>query len=326
LGHCGMISKKCAIGIDLGGTKIALGTVDEEGNVVEMLRYETDARGGPEAVIGQIAGGVLHLKRESDLDIVGMGIGVAGQIDPGTGAVYCAPNLDWHDIPLRDELERRSGLPAAVTNDVRAALWGEWLFGAGRGASDLICVFVGTGIGGGIVSRGRVLEGCSNTAGEIGHLTIDVHGPSCTCGNRGCMEAVAGGWAIAKKAREEVSIHPVAGACILKMAGGDPERITARSVVQACRTGDALAREILDDATDALCAGITSLVNAINPCRIVLGGGIIEGMPELVQRIEQGVRQRALAAAVPKLVFSPSQLGRDAGIIGAAAVAMQLKR
>ncbi|MEN6438007.1 MAG: ROK family protein [Syntrophobacter sp.] len=320
-----MASTKCAIGVDLGGTKIALGTVDEEGNLFEMVRYETDSQGGPEAVIQQIARGVSHLRRQAGLNIVGMGVGVAGQIEHDTGAVLFAPNLDWHDVPLRDELERQSGLPAAITNDVRAALWGEWLFGAGRGVDDLICVFIGTGIGGGIVARGRVLEGCSNTAGEIGHLMIDLHGPRCTCGNRGCMEAFAGGWAIAKRARELVSAHPSGGSTILEMAGGDPEHITARILVQACHAGDGLAREIMDVAIDALCAGITSLVNAVNPCRIVLGGGIVEGMPELVQRIERGVRERALAAAVQKLVFSPPLLGNDAGIIGAAAVAMRLK-
>lgn len=319
-----MAPNRCAVGVDLGGTKIALGLVNEEGRVLEMLRYETNAHGGPGAVIEQIVHGVSQLKRESTLPIVGMGVGVAGQIERGSGTVQFAPNLSWHNVPIKDELERLSGLRAAVVNDVRAALWGEWLFGAGRGVDDLICVFVGTGIGGGIVTEGRVLEGCSNTAGEIGHITIDLHGPPCTCGNRGCLEALAGGWAIAKRAREEVSEHPSDGDLILRMAGGDPECITARVLVQAYYAGDVLAQEIMDDAADALCAGIASLVNAVNPCRIVLGGGIIEGMPELVNRIAQGVRGRSLSAATPKLVFVPSRLGNDAGIIGAAALAMRI--
>ena len=194
-----MGDKKCAIGIDLGGTKIALGTVDGEGRVIRMLRYETDALGGPDAVIARIAKGVAQLKDGTEYSISGLGIGVAGQIDPVTGGVRYAPNLDWHDVPLRADLERLTDLRVAVVNDVRAAMWGEWLFGAGRGSRDLVCVFVGTGIGGGIISNGRVLEGCSNTAGEIGHMTIELDGPLCHCGNRGCFEAVAGGWAIAKK-------------------------------------------------------------------------------------------------------------------------------
>ncbi|MEM5786924.1 MAG: ROK family protein [Syntrophobacteraceae bacterium] len=313
-----------AIGVDLGGTKIALGIIDQGGRVVEMLRYETDAKGGSGAVIDQIARGVKHLESEKGQKLAGIGIGVAGQIDPDTGAVRFAPNLDWHDVPLRADLEKRTGLPVTVVNDVRGALWGEWLFGAGRGAQDLVCIFVGTGVGGGIVSHGRVLEGCSNTAGEIGHMTVSLRGPECTCGNRGCMEAIAGGWAIAKRSRELVAKHPAAGSAILKMAGGRAEDITARVLVQAYYAGESLAREIMDEAAEALAAGIASLVNAVNPCRIVLGGGIIEGMPELVSRVEQGVRRGALAAAQRNLSFSPSRLGNEAGIIGAAALALRL--
>lgn len=317
-----MPPKECAIGVDLGGTKIALGAVDGEGRVLELVRYETDARGGPDAVIDQMAKGVAHLEQEGQYRIIGMGVGVAGQIDPATGTVRFAPNLDWHDVPLQTELERISGFRAAVINDVRAALWGEWLYGAGRDAQNLICVFVGTGIGGGIVSGGQVLEGCSGTAGEIGHMTVDLHGPVCHCGNRGCMEALAGGWAIARKAGDLVRKHPTFGGTILKMAGGKEEDITARAVVQACYVGDALAREIMDEAAEAIIAGITGLVNCLNPCHIILGGGIIEGMPELISRINQGVRGRALATATRGLVVSPAKLGNDAGIIGAAAVAI----
>ncbi len=318
-----MEEKKYAIGIDLGGTKIALGIVDTNGRVLEMVRYETDAEGGPGAVIDQIAKGVKQLERERSSDISGIGIGVAGQIEPGTGAVRFAPNLDWHDVPLQDDLEKISGLRVVVTNDVRAALWGEWLFGAGKDSEDLVCIFVGTGIGGGIVSGGRLLEGCSNTAGEIGHMTIDLQGPICTCGNRGCMEALAGGWAIAARTQAMVKSHPASGNTILQMAGGKLEEISARTLVQAHYAGDPLAKGIMDEVIDALSAGISALVNAINPCRIILGGGIIEGMPELLTRIQEGVKRRALSAATGDLTFLPSKLGNDAGIIGAAALAMK---
>jgi len=157
-------------------------------------------------------------------------------------------------VPLRADLETLTDLRTAVVNDVRAAMWGEWLFGAGRGSRDLVCVFVGTGIGGGIISGGRVLEGCSNTAGEIGHMTIDLNGPVCHCGNRGCLEAVAGGWGIARKTREMVRTHPVAGAAILKAAAGNVEDITAKILVHAYYGGDALAREIMDEVANALAA------------------------------------------------------------------------
>jgi glucokinase len=315
--------KKRAIGIDLGGTKIAFGTVDEEGRLLELVRYATETAGGYGAVINQVVEGVRRLKGASEVPMSGIGIGVAGQVDPGTGTVAFAPNLDWHNVPLRADVERACEIPAVVTNDVRAALWGEWLFGAGRGTADLLCIFIGTGIGGGIVSGGRVLEGCSNTAGEIGHITVDLGGPLCTCGNRGCMEALAGGWAIARRAHESVKADPVLGSTILKMAGGKVEEITAKTLVQAFYAADPLAVKILYEVTEALSAGIAALVNALNPCRIILGGGIIEGMPEMVSFIDRGVRSRALSAATGHLAISASKLRNEAGIIGAAALAMR---
>jgi glucokinase len=318
-----MDSKIRAVGIDLGGTKIAFGLVDENGQLLNLLRYDTEAQGGYGAVVKQVVEGVQQLKALSPVPISGIGIGVAGQVEPVTGAVVFAPNLDWRDVPLRADVEKACAVPAAVTNDVRAALWGEWLFGSGRGAEDLLCIFIGTGIGGGIVSGGKVLKGCSNTAGEIGHITVDLHGPLCTCGNRGCMEALAGGWALARRAREAVETDPVSGGTVLKTAGGKVENITAKTLVKAFYAGDALAIKIIGKAIDALAAGISALVNALNPCQIILGGGIIEGMPEMVSRIEKGVRSRALSAATGRLVISDSKLGAEAGIIGAAALAMK---
>lgn len=315
--------KNRAIGIDLGGTKLAFGTVDGEGRLLRLLRYETETQGGYGAVADQVVKGVRQLKDESEIPVSGIGIGVAGQVDRRTGAVVFGPNLDWHDVPLRADLEKACEIPVVVTNDVRAALWGEWLFGAGRGAADLVCIFVGTGIGGGIVSGGRVLEGCSNTAGEIGHMTVDLHGPLCNCGNRGCMEALAGGWAMARRAHERVKADPASGSTILKMAGGKVEDVTAKTLVQAFYAGDALAVKIIDEAADALAAGVAALVNALNPCRIILGGGIIEGMPEMVSRVDEGVRRRALKAATVRLDICASKLGNEAGIIGAAALAMR---
>lgn len=315
--------KNRAIGIDLGGTKIAFGAVDEEGRLLELLRYETATRGGYNAVLSQIVEGVERLKGASGISMSGMGIGVAGQVDPGTGAVVFAPNLDWRNAPLRADTEKACAIPVIVTNDVRAALWGEWLFGAGKGVGDLVCIFIGTGIGGGLVCGGRALEGCSNTAGEIGHMTVDLRGPLCNCGNRGCMEALAGGWAIARRAREGVKADPVFGGTILEMAGGKVEEITARTVVQAFYAGDALAADIIDEVTEALAAGVAALVNAFNPCQVILGGGIIDGMPEMVSRVDKGVRRRALSAATGRLAICASKLGNEAGIIGAAALAMK---
>ncbi len=311
-----------AIGVDLGGTKTALGLVDAVGKVLEFVRFETDVAGGPAAVRSQVADGVGRLIKAASLPVAGVGIGVAGQIDPSSGMVRFAPNLGWHNFSLRPEIEAASGARVTVTNDVRAALYGEWLFGAGIGVDDLICVFVGTGIGGGIVCGGRVLAGCTNTAGEVGHMTIALDGPVCNCGKKGCLEALAGGWAIAKAAQQAAISRSEEAAAILDLAEGKFENITARAVVEAYHAGDALSGELIGRATEALAAGMVSLVNAFNPCKVVLGGGIIESMPELVERVDAIVRIQALAAATGSLEIGPTRLGDNAGIIGAAALAM----
>ncbi len=316
------IMKKVAIGIDLGGTKIALGAVDENGVLLEVVRYTTNAGEGYTAVVARMVEGIEQLAAATPHQIAGIGIGVAGQVDPVSGAVIFGPNLGWHDVPLRKDMEKACGLSVVVTNDVRAAMRGEWLFGAGRGAKDLLCVFIGTGIGGGIVCAGIPLEGCSNTAGEIGHITVDLQGPLCTCGNRGCMEAVAGGWGLARSARQSVAADPLLGRKILEIAGENLDRITAKTVVHAFRQGDRLAASLIDSAVQALGAGVAGLVNALNPCLVILGGGIVEGMPELVSRVEDQVRSRALNAALTQLSFRAARLGNEAGIIGAASLAM----
>jgi glucokinase len=319
-----MTENTWGIGIDLGGTKIEVAGVDSTGSIFKRMRRDTDVAGGPDSVEADIIAAVQEIMKSSDSRPGGIGVGMAGQIDPATGMVIFAPNLDWHNVPLQDVLSRKLGLPVVVTNDVRAAAWGEWMYGAGRGYNDIVCVFVGTGVGGGIVSGGTMLEGCSNTAGEIGHMTIDINGPACHCPNHGCLESLAGGWAIARDAQDAVARDPSAGAAMIRLAGGDAKSITAKIVSAAVHQGDALASKIFDGAADALVAGSVSLVNAFNPCMLILGGGVVEGMPELVSIVDRGVHGRALGAASLNLKVILSGLHNDAGVIGAAAYAMHL--
>ena len=257
----------------------------------------------------------------------GLGVGVAGQVTAAAGVVRFAPNLNWREVPLQDRLNQALGLPVVVTNDVRAATWGEWLHGAGQGAEDLICLFIGTGIGGGVVSGGRMLEGCTNTAGELGHLTTDLNGPRCTCGHRGCLEALAGGWAIARRAREAIRDAPAAGQAFLQAAGLKepvaPEDVNAGVVAAAARAQDPLARLLVDEVARALVAGTVGLVNAFNPCRLILGGGVMQGLPELLDRIDTGIRRFALTAATEGLQVLPAKLHNDAGVVGAATLAIR---
>jgi glucokinase len=316
-----MTADPWAVGVDLGGTKVEVARIDTTGRVVRRVRRPTEVSGGAAAVENEIVEAVRELVRSAGSPPTGVGVGVAGQVDPDSGMVRFAPNLDWHDVPLGDDLSKALDLPVVVANDVRVAAWGEWLHGAGRGCDDLICLFVGTGIGGGVVSGGQMLSGCSNSAGEVGHMTVDLRGPACHCGNRGCLEALAGGWAISRDAQEAALADPIAAALLLEMAAGEPSAITAEFVSRAARAGDTLALRLVDGVAEALVAGAIGLTNAFNPCRLILGGGVIEGLPGLMQRVDHGVQQRALADSSGPLQVMPAQLHGDAGVVGAGALA-----
>jgi glucokinase len=319
-----MFSAEWAIGVDLGGTKIDVAQVDASGKVHARLRMPTDVKNGPGAVEMQILNAVNDLCGKNFTSApVGIGIGVAGQVESETGVVRFAPNLNWHDMPLLGNLKKALRISGVAINDVRAATWGEWLYGAGQNCRDMVCVFVGTGIGGGIVSGGQLLNGSSNTAGEIGHIIVDMNGPVCYCGNRGCLEAFAGGRAIGRRTREAITADPGSGEYLLKLSGGELNGITNKMVAEAARAGDALSMQIMDRMAEALIAGCASIVNSFNPSRLVLGGGVIEGFPELILRVEEGIKKRALPAAVAGLTVMPAQLKSDSGVVGAAAIAMQ---
>jgi len=254
--------------------------------------------------------------------VAAAGIGVAGQVDDDAGIVRTAPNLGWRDVSLRDRLEAALDLPVSIANDVRAITWGAWHHGAGRGADDLVVIFVGTGIGGGVVSGGNVLQGHQGMAGELGHRPIMPQGRSCHCPNEGCWEAYVGGWAIAERARDAVRSDSEAGAA-LRSRAGSVENITGRTVHAAYEDGDPLATGLVNATGEYLGIGITGVVNAFNPERIVLGGGVIEGHPAYVDAAHDVVDARALKVATESLQMVPSELGGQAGVVGAAAMARQ---
>ena len=316
-----------AIGIDLGATKTEAALVDVDGRIADRQRTPTEAAKGPDHVIETIVTMVsTHYLRNADHPVTAIGVGVAGQVDPNNGVVRRAPNLDWREFPIRERLEAAMGLPVAVLNDVQAITYGECRRGVGHGVGDLVCVFAGTGVGGGVVIGGELVRGTSGNAGEFGHMTIERDGPPCSCGNRGCLEAFVGGWAIARRAREKVAAEPMAGAALLHLADGDPERISAALVGQAATHGDALARELVEETGVALGVGLASIANALNPELLILGGGVVEGFPDLVEIAERELRRRALAAALEPLRVVRSKLGADAGVIGAAIFARETTR
>jgi glucokinase len=308
-----------AVGIDLGGTKIAFGIVAGDGTVVKATRTPTRAERGPTPIVNDIVARVRALPSRQLEPDAPVGIGVAGQVD-ADGTVLFGPNLNWHDVPLGAGLARALRRPVSVLNDVQAATYGEWRYGAGRGTDDVVCLFVGTGVGGGIVADGQLRHGASGTAGELGHLTVERNGRRCRCPNSGCLEAYAGGWAIAERARERVVQEPRRGARLLELAGSR-SAITSETVEQAYQARDPLAQELVEETMSYLVCGLVSIVNGINPRTIVLGGGVLEGFPTLVPVLGRQVRARALPAAADGLRVVPASLGAESGVIGAAAYA-----
>lgn len=317
--------KRLAIGVDLGGTKMRVAVVDEAGKVLDQTTVPTDVSGGPEGVIESLIAIIRQLQGKlENQPIAAVGIAIAGQVDGVNGNVKFAPNLFWKDVPLTSILVKELKVPVVVVNDVRAATWGEMCFGAGRGVQDLVCLFIGTGIGGGIVSKGALMEGHNNSAGEVGHMVICCGGPRCNCGNQGCWEALAGGRAIGKSTKEAIEKNPKKGAKILSYAAGDVKKVVASHLFKAAHDGDPFALELMQKVEEALIAGVTNVVNAFNPECVILGGGIIESTPWLIERIEKGVREHALKSAVEKLKVVPAKCEGDAGVQGAAAMALNI--
>ncbi len=306
------------IGLDLGGTKLEAALVDGLGEVRSGGRRPTGAERGPDGILADLVDLTEERVASADRPVLGVGVGVAGQVDPETGTVMRAPNLEWRDFPLKARLEVAIDLPVFVINDVQAATYGEWTCGAGRGVRDLVCLFVGTGVGGGVVSGGSLMRGCGGTAGELGHTTLDWHGPRCTCRNRGCLEAFASGWAIARRASEAAEEYPEEVRTLIDLADGEVDNLTAEIVVRAAHEGDPLALRLMRETGEALGVGVASIANAFNPCKVILGGGVIEGMPELVALAETEARRRALEAALDRLEVAKAGLGKHAGTVGAA--------
>jgi glucokinase len=316
------ITEPLTLGVDLGGTKVNVALMDASGRLLHAYHSLIHASKEPNRVIADIRAGVDGCLSKTGLEAEALGIGVAAQVDLA-GVVHGSPNLGWRNFPLKKELEKQLGLPVLVTNDVRAVTWGEWRYGAGKGVDDLGVLFVGTGIGGGVISGGEVLSGCSNAAGELGHITLVYGGRKCRCPNRGCLEAYAGGWAIAERAQEAVQAAPEKGHYLVSLAGG-VDQITAATVGRAYHEGDLLARTLVEETGRYLAAGAVSIVNVFSPCVLVLGGGVIEGIPELIQIVDDIVPTLALEAAVEKLKIVKAALGADAGAIGAAVLAQEL--
>lgn len=310
------------LGIDIGGTKTAMALIDGKGFIVAETTFATSSQ-GPEHQI-QLLKKSYQKIISNQKEPQAIGIGIAGQIDKKSGTVLFAPNLDWKYVPLKQMVEASLQLPTAVWNDVRAAAWGECLYGAGRGSQDILFIFIGTGVGGAVISNGKIQEGASNIGGEIGHMVIDIQGRKCTCGQTGCWESVVGGWGITQTAQEAIAKNEKRGSVLLKLAGDKMEGVSAKTVFEAFSQGDPLAQEIVDQVSIGLIAGVTSLVHVLNPARIVVGGGVFIGHPEFLELLQKEVPKRCLSAAAKSFEIVAAKLKENAGIVGAAAFAREI--
>ena len=311
------------IGVDIGATKVVAGLIDARGRVLEESDRRVHRNDGPKGVLASLEATLDALEsRGSPPEAIG--VAIAAQVDPQRGRVLYAPNLRWRNVPLGPWLERRRALPVVLENDVRAATWGEWHHGRYARVANLGCLYIGTGVGGGFVVDGRLLGGATHAAGEVGHLTLVAGGRKCTCPHRGCLEAYVGGWAIGRRAREAVVKDPRRGRGLVKLAGGRA-RIAATTVTAAARAGDPLALDLMEETAAWLGAGAVSIVNAFNPARLLLGGGVVEGWPRLVGSVRRAIAHGAQPPAAAAARVEATQLGAMAPVLGAAALARAIQ-
>jgi len=316
------------LGIDIGATKTKILLLNAQGKILEKRQILTQSFGAVEPIIERASKEIERILnkrkiKKSQLPLVG--VGLAGQLDPKTGYVDNSPNLKWFGLQFGKKFEKRLGIKIRLANDVNAAAWGEFLYGAGRGCQDLVAVFVGSGIGGGIVANGKLVEGASGTAGEVGHLIFRENGLLCDCGHRGCHEAYAGGVPMENRMRK--AVRQGKSPLVEKMVGGELSKINTRTIYLASQKGDRTAERIWKDAVMSLGVLCANLVSLLNPEVLVLGGGVIKGNPELVRIIRDFINQRAVVLSAQKVAVVKSQLMGDAVALGAAGLAeLELRR
>ncbi len=300
------------IGLDVGGTRMSGALMNRDGEVLRLIRVGTDPNAGAEggfAQIWQMAQDLIRYAQEAGGRVASIGIGFGGPVNFETGTVYLSHHVaGWENFPLARRLFEHAALPVAVDNDANAGTLGEWRFGAGRGGGDIVYINIGTGIGGGLVSGGRMVRGWKNLAGEIGHMTVRPDGPICTCGRRGCLEALASGSAIGREGSARLG-----------------RSISSEEVFSMAQMGNVIAQQVLAEATDALAFAIGACVNLVNPKKVILGGGVSEAPEEfLIQPVRDKLPRYVLPESLSGLEIVRAQLGYDAGVYGACALALEV--
>jgi glucokinase len=304
------MSKKFAIGVDLGGTNLKAGLVDAKYRIRDRLSFCTPGLGGKHGLIAQICRAVDELRRRNKLslsEIAGVGIGVPGPVDHKKGIIHFFPNIPgWRNVRLRDILQRNLKIPVSLDNDAKAAGLAEFFLGAGRGLHNVLCVTLGTGVGGALILGGRLFRGVDNAAGEIGHLPVNLRGPRCNCGGIACLEAYVGNSRI--------------GAAAKKICGRD---IPLEELSQLAARGNAKALRVWQETGFILGTALAGAVNLLNLDAVVIGGGVSNAGEILFSRVRQALRRRAMSVQARRIKIVAARLGGDAGIIGAAILAQE---
>ncbi|ADH68538.1 MULTISPECIES: ROK family glucokinase [Nocardiopsis] len=306
------------IGVDIGGTKVAAGVVDPEGQILDKVKYPTPSN-DPQALADVVARAVGELRGRQDADSVrAVGVGVAGFVDEDRATVQVAVNLGLRDEPLRDHVQERVGLPVVIENDANAAAWAEARFGAGRGSDHIVCITLGTGIGGGLVIGGALHRGRYGVAAEVGHYRMVPHGRRCACGNHGCWEQYASGRALVAEAQDLALTDPVAAERMLKLADGVIDQVEGHVITQAALEGDRAALECFAKVGEWAGHGLADLAAILDPECFVLGGGVSDAGSILLDPVRAAFARNVPGRPGRRMAeVRLAELGGEAGIVGA---------
>lgn len=308
------------IGIDVGGTNVKIALVDKSGKIIYSNSVPTYAKMGYEYTVNNIKQAIKDLMKETNTtakDIDGIGFDFPGQVDYKTGVVKLAPNIPgWVNVPIAQMIEEEFHIPTRIDNDVRCAALGEMKFGAGQGCENFVCITVGTGIGSGLVVNGQLVRGASNAAGEIGHIKLQMKdGLICGCGDTGCLEAYASGPSIVAMAQDYIKGGK--STKFREMAAAEGGEITPYMIAKAAEAGDPVAKRIFAIVGEYIGIGLTSVINLLNPEKVIIGGGVAEAGDLLLDPIRKTIKERAMVVAGSAVEIVPAQLGNSAGVIGA---------
>jgi len=318
------VDAKLALGVDVGGTKVAAGIVDREGNIVKSSRVPMNASGSAEEGLAAVTAAIDALFAENgamQAQIQAIGVCAPGPLDPNTGVVINPPNVTcWRNFPLAAEIMKRYDVPVKIDNDANAAGLAEVLWGAGRGYRNVFYACIGTGIGTGIIFDGKIYHGRTGAAAEGGHVSIDYNGPLCGCGKRGCIEVLASGTAIGKRARAKVASHPARGAALLELARGKTDAVTSEMVGQACLAGDELARESLRETLELISVWLGNTVDLIEPDVLIIGGGVAAMLAPFFGEMSERLAVWCVNSRAREIPLLPAYYGANSGIAGGAAI------